>query len=57
MKEVKSDKKQMERDAMLLDGKNQYCPKDSTAQGNLQIQCNPYQITKAFFYRTRIKFF
>ena len=24
---------------------------------NLQIQCNPYQITKDIFYRTRTKYF
>ena len=27
--------------------------KDHTTQGNLQIQCNPYQITNGIFHRTR----
>ena len=34
---------------MFFDGKNQYCENDYTTQSNLQIQCNPYQITKPFF--------
>ena len=42
----------MERHTMLLNWKNQYY-NDCTAQGNLQIQCNPYQITKDIFHRTR----
>ena len=40
---------------MFLDWKNQYCENDYTTQSNLQIQCNPYQITNAIFYRTRTK--
>ena len=40
---------------MFLDWKNQYCEKDCTTQSNLQIQCNPYQITNGIFYRTRTK--
>ena len=39
---------------MLLDWKNQYCQNDFTTQGNLQIQCNSYQITKDILHRTRI---
>ena len=34
---------------MFLDQKNQHCENDSTTQSNLQIQCNPYQTTMAFF--------
>ena len=34
---------------MFLDRKNQYCENDYTTKCNLQIQCDPYQITKAFF--------
>ena len=34
---------------MFLDWKNQYCENDYTTQSNLQIQCNPYQITNGFF--------
>ena len=45
----------MERYTMFLDWKNQYCENDYTTQNNLQIQCNPYQITNGTFYRTRTK--
>ena len=38
-----------------MDWKNQHCQNDCTIQGNLQIQCNPYQITNAIFHRTRTK--
>ena len=34
---------------MFLDWKNQYCGNDYTTQSNLQIQCNPYQITNGIF--------
>ena len=30
---------------MFLNWKNQYCENDYIIQSNLQIQCNPYQIT------------
>ena len=40
---------------MFLDWKNQYCENDYTTQSNLQIPCNPYQITNGIFYRTRTK--
>ena len=45
----------MERYTMFLDWKNQYCENDYPTQSNLQIQCNPYQITNDIFYRTRTK--
>ena len=45
----------MERYTMFLDWKNQYCENDYTTQSNLQIQCNPYQITIGFFHRNRTK--
>ena len=45
----------MERYTMFLDWKNQCCENDYTTQSNLQIQCNPYQITNGVFYRTRTK--
>ena len=35
---------------MLVDWKNQYCQNDYTIQGNLQIQCNTYQITNGIFF-------
>ena len=40
---------------MFLDWKNQYCQNDYTTQGNLQIQCNPYQITHDIFSRFTTK--
>ena len=47
----------MERYSMFLGRKNQYCENDYTTKHNLRIQCNPYQITKGIFHRTRIKNF
>ena len=44
---------EIERYTMLLGWNNQYCQNDYTTQGNLQIQCNPYQITNGIFHRTR----
>ena len=38
---------------MFLDWKNQHCENEYTTQSNLQIQCNPYQITNGSFYRAR----
>ena len=45
----------MERQTMLLDWKSQDYQNDYTTQGNLQIQCNLYQITNGIFHRTRTK--
>ena len=45
----------MERDSMFLGRKNQYCENDYTTKCNLQIQCDPYQITNDNFQRTRAK--
>ena len=45
----------MERYTMIMDWKNQYRQNDWTTLGNLQIQCNPYQITNGIFHRTRTK--
>ena len=42
---------------MFLDWKKQYCENDYTTQSNLQIQCNPYQMTKDIFHKTRTKYF
>ena len=50
----------MERYTMFLDWKSQYYQNDYTTQGNLQIQCNPHQITKDLnniFYGTGTKYF
>ena len=43
----------MERYSMFIDCKNKCCQNDDTTQGNLWIQCNPYQIANASFHRTR----
>ena len=40
---------------MFLAWKNQCCENDYTTQRNLQIQCNPYQVTNGIFYGTRTK--
>ena len=42
---------------MFLGRKNQYCENDYTTKYNLQIQCDPYQITNGIFHRTRTKMF
>ena len=47
--------KQIERYSMALGRKNQYCENDYTTKFNVQIQCDPYQITNDIFYRTRTK--
>ena len=49
--------KQIERYSMFLGRKNQYCENDCTTKYNLQIQCDPYQITNDIFHRTRTKNF
>ena len=38
---------------MFVDLKNQYCKNGHPTQSNLQIQCNPYQITHDIVHRTR----
>ena len=42
---------------MFLGRKNQYCENDYTTKCNLQIQCDPYQITKGIIHITRRKNF
>ena len=42
---------------MFLSRKNQHCENDYTTKCNLQIQCNPPQITNGIFHRTRTKNF
>ena len=42
---------------MFLGRKNQYCENDYTTKCNLQIQCDPYQISNGIFHRTRTKNF
>ena len=47
----------MERQSMFLGRKNRYCENDYTTKCNLQIQCDPYQITNDIFNRTGTKNF
>ena len=47
----------MERYSVFLGRKNQYCENDYTTKHNLQIQCDPYQITNGIFHSTRTKVF
>ena len=42
---------------MFQDRKNKYCENDYTTQCNLQIQCDPYQISNGIFHTTRTKTF
>ena len=42
---------------MFLGRKNQYSENDYTTKCNLQVQCNPYQITNGIFHRIRTKSF
>ena len=42
----------MEKHTVFTDWKNQYFENDYTTQSNLQIQCNPYQVTNGIFQRT-----
>ena len=43
--------------SMFLGRKNQYYKNDYITKHNLQIQCNPYQITNDIFHRNRTKDF
>ena len=52
---MKETRHKQERYTMFLHWKNKYCQNDYTTQGNLQIQCNSYQITNGIFHRTRAK--
>ena len=38
---------------MFMDLNNQYSENEYTTEGNLQIQCNPYQATNGIFQKTR----
>ena len=42
---------------MFLGRKNQYCENEYPTKCNLQIQCDPYQITNDIFHRTRTEIF
>ena len=43
----------MEKHTVFMDWKNQYCQNGYSAQSNLWIHCNPYQVTNGIFQRTR----
>ena len=45
----------MERDSMFLGRKNQYHENDYNTKCDLQIQCDPYQITNGIFHRSETK--
>ena len=47
----------MERQSMFLGRKNQYCENDYITKYNLHVQCDPYEVTKGIFHRTRTKNF
>ena len=47
----------MEKYTMFMNQKNQYSENEYTTQSNLQIQCDPYQITYGIFHRTITKNF
>ena len=40
---------------MFLGRKNPYCENGYTTKHNLQIQCDPYQVTIGIFHRTRTR--
>ena len=56
MKEIKDDINRW-RDILCSRVGSQYCENDYTTKGNLQIQCDSYQITNGIFHRTRAKNF
>ena len=45
----------MKRYSVFLGWKKPYYENDYTPKCDLQIQCDPYQITNAIFHRTRTK--
>ena len=56
MKDIKDDINRW-RDIPCSKVGNQCCENDYTTKCNLQIQCDPYQITNGIFHRTRRKNF
>ena len=57
LKELKDNINRWKRYSMFLGGKNQYYENGYPTKCNLQIQCDPYQITNDIFHRTRTKKF
>ena len=56
MKEIKDNINRW-RDIPFLGRKSQYCENEYATKHNLQIQCNPFQVTNGIFHRTRTKNF
>ena len=56
MKEIKDDINRW-REILFSWRKNQYCENDYITKCNLQIECNPYQITNGIFHRNGAKKF
>ena len=57
MKEIKEDTDRQRYIYHVPGLEPQYSENDYTTQSNLQIQCNPYQITNGIFHRIRTKKF
>ena len=57
MKEIKDDLNRWRDIPCSWAVKSQHCENDYTTKYNLQIQCNPYQITNGIFHRTKTKNF
>ena len=57
MKEIKDDTNRWKDIPCSWIGRINIIKNDYPTQGNLQIQCNPYQIPKDNFHRTRTKYF
>ena len=57
MREIKDDVIRWKDISFFQGRKNQYCQNDYTTKCNLQIKCDPYQITNGIFHRTRGKNF
>ena len=57
MNEMEYDTSKWKDSTIFLYWKNEYCQNDYITHGNLQIQCNPYQITSGIFHKTRTKIF
>ena len=55
MKKIKDNTNRWRYIPIFMDWNNQYCENYYATPNNLQIQCNPYQITNDIFHRTRTK--
>ena len=53
MKEIKVDTNRRKDIPYQVIGKNKYCKTEYATQDNLNIQCNPYQISNCIFHRTK----